>query len=282
MKNRDTYIGGSEVAALVGVHPYLSAAAVWARKLGLAEETPENDMMLAGTLIQSSVFEMFRRRTNAITIASEIWNGHPVHPNVGGTQDYIVEIDGARAVVEVKCAFTWASAQGWKHAGEGVVPEHYTCQLAYYREICGIDRGYFAALVQGELKIVEAHHDAAGATLGRYLCERAQAFWNAHVATRIPPEFDGSDSAGSALVAAFPANDGNMRAATESEIELVERCRERARLRDVADAEYQRAMHALKSAIGTSDGLTLGDSDRVTWKADKRGRRIFRLGENEE
>jgi putative phage-type endonuclease len=56
---RATGIGGSEIAAVLGLSPYESRFSLWHRKQQLAAPTMENDQMRWGTLLEDVIAHRF-------------------------------------------------------------------------------------------------------------------------------------------------------------------------------------------------------------------------------
>jgi putative phage-type endonuclease len=74
---RKNTIGASEVAALLGVHPWLTAYELWARKSGLIPEIKETPAVRRGRHLEAVAIEFLREeRPEWIIEANQIPGGH--------------------------------------------------------------------------------------------------------------------------------------------------------------------------------------------------------------
>src|SRR5690606_20315779 len=62
-EERKTGIGGSEVAAIFGEHPFLTARELWERKTGRAVEQPETPAMRRGRLLEDVAAQLYSEET---------------------------------------------------------------------------------------------------------------------------------------------------------------------------------------------------------------------------
>jgi predicted phage-related endonuclease len=194
-------IGGSEAAAAAGVDHFKSRVMLWAEKRGYVERV-ETAAMAVGTELQPVVAEMLGRRgfevlpapADGFTGPHEFMCGHP---------DGFTLVDGARAVAELK---TTSVVEAWK---DGHAPASAVLQVLHYLELTGLDVGVLGALVGAhggfrfEVRIIERDEK-----LLALLLEREAEFWTL-LASDNPPAPDGSDSAGDALKAMFPQENGS-------------------------------------------------------------------------
>lgn len=152
---RRSFIGGSEVAALFGLHPHLTPFELWHRKAGSLPEPDLSDSaaVQAGIFLEPAVAAWVADRTG--------WKiqkvrRHLVHsdlPFLAGSLDYeVVGHDRGAGVLEIKTTDSFV-ARMWD---EGDPPMHYELQLQTYLGITGRAWGAIAVLVGGnDLRLFE-------------------------------------------------------------------------------------------------------------------------------
>lgn len=127
-------ITATEIAAVVGLSPWMSRFTLWHKKAGLPtapfEPSPE---MRWGVRFEDDVAEEFSER-------------HPEHPLLHtGTWKHR-DRDWQRAtpdrlwddsIVEIKTA---ASADGWGPDGSDIFPVHYRCQVLWQQDTLGLHK----------------------------------------------------------------------------------------------------------------------------------------------
>lgn len=208
---RKNGIGGSDIGAILGMNPYRSAYAVWAEKLGMIPDTPDNEAMRQGRDLEDYVSHRFQEvsgfkvhRVNAII-------ENDAYPHIRCNVDRL--ISGQRAGLECKTA----SALGEKRFRDGNFPEHYYAQCVAYMAVTECDRWYLAVLVLGmDFKVYQLTripHDetpewcesSVYVSDEEFSAMRDMAidFWQ-HVETKTPPPIDGSASTSAAICALHP------------------------------------------------------------------------------
>jgi putative phage-type endonuclease len=265
LEQRQGGVGGSDVAALVGLDKYRSSWDVYRSKVDPPEQGAPSEAALWGTLMQDVIVREWSRRCQVGTTPGVLIR-HPEYPFALGTPDYLTEEAPSR-LVEVKAVGSWAWDRDWEEGA--VVPPYYLCQVQWYLGITGLRDAVVVALVGGNhLEAFEVKRDDNAI---RSLLIAAQAFWQGHVIPRRPPEPGGSARATADLTARYAAPEHSRRAvlppgATDVLREYLD-CRELA-------AEYGRRQTAaanwLRQALGEAEadeGVLPGeDAPAVTWK----------------
>lgn len=263
-RDHTSYIGGSDIAALAGAHPYKTPLDVWAEKLG--KSTFEgNDRTELGDHFERPAIELYRRRVGAESIEYPGTLVHPQDPFLGATPDAIR--DGNRDVqckiVGLNQAHRWGEPED---GPDGVPPEVF---LQVHWESWAIKaaldiRGEVAdvpAVIGTDLRTFEVPIDW---DIVEGLEVLARSFWLKHVKTGLVPEPTGDESLDT-LRALFPKPmREKLERPTEDVVELV-------RAYDIARSEEGEAK-ARKMAAGgrlcllIGDGLGFeGDGVRVKW-----------------
>lgn len=157
LKERETGIGASEAAAILGVSPWMSALELYAHKVGQApavDLAAENEAVEWGLSLEAPVLARWERETKRrlITIPrpASVWAKGILDsegkPFILATPDGMAEWpDGEIGLVEVKTTGGYNLAE-WE-AGEA--PTNYEIQLQQQMLCTGLRRGSFALLVDG-------------------------------------------------------------------------------------------------------------------------------------
>lgn len=179
-------IGGSDVAAILGLSPFENAtrADLLREKLtGAQRET--NFSMRRGTRLEPIARRMFEELTgiNWEPICGE--DEHAVWPKVS--------LDGINAdwseIVEIKCA-NWQTHEMWLH---GFVPDYYLVQMQWQMMIVGCARCH-AVCFNNAKQFPPSQHLAytvveADAERQAVLLEAAEEFWNEVLSHKQEPSY---------------------------------------------------------------------------------------------
>lgn len=257
--DRRTYIGASDVAAIIGVSPFSSPIELWQLKVGQAEQDV-NDAMRMGTLLEDAVCQLYEQREGVVTHRRNAPYIHPVHPFIQGHVDRLVV--GHRIGMDSK---TSLYAPGYGEDGSDQVPPHVRVQMQVYMGLSGRDRWDVALLRDMRLRVYHLKHDQ---DLYEGLIAEAVKFWHEHVLTGIPPAIDGTEEYRRYLSGRFPTDDGIEMVATP-ELALV--CEELAAAQEAAKAaelHVDLLKNRLRDAMGTASVL-LSPAGKATWKYQK-------------
>jgi len=155
MSDRMNFIGGSEVAALFGLHPHLTPFELWHRKAGSLPEADlsDNAAVQAGIFLEPAVAAWVADRTGWKIQKVRRQVVHRDLPFLRGSLDYeIVAHERGAGVLEIKTTDSFV-ARLWD---DGEPPIHYELQLQAYLGMTMRDWGAIAVLVGGnDLRVFE-------------------------------------------------------------------------------------------------------------------------------
>jgi len=199
MNDRSSYIGGSDVAAILGISPWRTAWDVWAEKTMDPSWAPQTEtpQMRWGTLLEPIVLGEYERETGrAIAGTQTEWHHNQYR--------YLVaHVDGhaEQGIVEAKTA---SSAREWGTVDEPKVPEHYQGQCFFYLALTGAPWCDVAVLLpRGDFRVIRIEADEK---VQRGIIAACVAFWTDYVLTKRPPPMDASPAA-SRWLARMPDDD---------------------------------------------------------------------------
>lgn len=213
-------LGGTDVAALLGIHPYKTRLGVYLDKTTLDEPDEDDDdddspseAAYWGTALEPIVADHFARE-NKLTLAKPGMWGRGVDGDrwqlaspdrlVYTDSPLLLQPDGslqpgaavcppatvedvlaAEALYEGKTASAYLRDE-WK---DNLVPDHYVVQTQWYLHVMGLQWAWIAALLGGQRYVqVRIERDQP---LIDNLVTIAARFWHDNVLAEIPPELAG-------------------------------------------------------------------------------------------
>ncbi len=264
--DRHNYIGGSDIAVIMGESRYKTPFQLWCektQKLPIADLS-NNEAVEMGSKLEQFVANEFSVRTGkTVRRAPKVYT-HPVYSYMAAHIDRLVT--GTDEILECKTA-NFFKKDEWENAE---IPQEYILQVMWYLGITGRKRGYIAVLIGGQMfktKTIEFDEE-----LFNLMVEKAKEFWEM-VQNDTPPELTEKDN--ETMSCLYPENNGNIVDITNENPEIIE-------LFETAVAQRQELkMHEkqikeelteienkIKDVIKENDGVkTL--KYKVTWKTQK-------------
>lgn len=252
-------IGGSDVAAMMGLSPYRTPYETWAEKSGLIESPDISDKpsVMWGNILESVIGDHYKslhpdrtvKRLNAVCRSKE-------RPWAQASLDYEVkDPDLGWGILEIKTAGA-RSADQWD---EGV-PLYYLTQVTHYMSVTGRPFADVAVLIGGndyrEYRVMRDEDDI------RAVDEAVDAFWK-RVENGDAPDVGGSVTESQALFRQFGTGTDHIEdyGADPDELTLYLIAKQQ---RDAAEELLKLRSNKLKQLIGEEKGFEC-DSGRVTW-----------------
>jgi putative phage-type endonuclease len=174
-------IGGSEIAAVLGLSPYESRFSLWHRKKGLIGPVEESEEMYWGKEHEPAICRRFARSHPELDVTPAPTYSHPDRPWQVANPDRHAGPD----LFEAKTA---RDAEGWGKEGTSEIPVHYRAQCMHYMDVTGARRCWVGVLIAGsEYREYVVDYDDAEAQLLR----DAGARFMDDLARDIRPDIDG-------------------------------------------------------------------------------------------
>lgn len=206
LKLRQSGIGGSDVAAILGLSKFRSALHVFEDKTAdVVVEQPDNEGMYWGRRHEDMLREEFIERQAhkgyEVRKLDKILQ-HPEHPwAIANVDGIILAPNGAAGILECKTSSEWLFDQ-WK---DDQVPMYYLTQIQWYLFVADLDWGYFSTLIGGnKYRSPRIERDDE---LINLMFDRCSAFWHDNVCTGTPPQPDGSEATTAYLKEKYAAAD---------------------------------------------------------------------------
>lgn len=279
-------IGGSDIAAVLGLSPYKTALQLWMEKTGRDTSEPDGaalERMHWGVVLEDVVA---RHYAEVRGVKIQRINQQLVHPecaialaNIDRAvleegkrarwDDKAGRVLGARNVLEVKTAHALAqSSAEWGEAGTDAVPQQYWTQCQWYMGITGLPFADLAVLFGGQ-KFVTYTIPFERELFDDLLAE-AERWWRAHVVADLPPPATTEDDA-RRLWASHVA--GRERIVDVTVAEAVDTLRAIKAEAKALEAREQAARDVICAAFGDAEAISYMGRKLATWKQNKASQR---------
>ena len=180
-KIRSEGIGGSEIGTIMGLNPWESAYALWAKKSGLIPTPPlDNWSIRFGKAFEAPILDLFAAEHPEYELFKAGTYRSKKHPHLHANPDALAKVNGEWIIVEVK-----TSKNYWYE-----VPPAYIAQVRHYMMVMGIKRAVIVGVVN--MSWVE-HWVEADEFEEQVMLKFAQDFWDS-IHNGAAPDWDGSDS----------------------------------------------------------------------------------------
>lgn len=271
-ERRKSYIGGSEIAAVMGLDPRKTPFDIWYNKTSGEEKINDRDPVkdlpaYLGTLFEPIVAHIYAIQHPGVALLDTDLFIHPDYSMIGATPDRLVtkleEVNVDR-LLEIKTK-NWRTARGFGVPGTDQLPDSILCQVQWQMLATGVRRCDVAVLVDRD-KYWEYSVEADD-SVHDLMIEKVVPWWNRHVVGGIQPPPQGAKAA-QWLRDKFKAHDGVMLQATQTVEEHLERLnlvRENLKALERSKTDLE---NELKLFIGEREGVA-GLKGRVTWKKTK-------------
>jgi putative phage-type endonuclease len=263
---RKTGIGGSDIAAIAGIHPYKTAADVYARMVADVQPSFDNARMALGRAMEGHIIAEYARRHDlpGEQFERNIEISHGIQKWRRGELDALYRKEGLG--MEAKLVVSPRQYARWGDVGSDQVPDEYLLQCHWYASLANTKRFVMVAFLEGDLREYEIPRDAE---MEMRLVDIAARFMRDHVEKKVPPPLTGC--APETLRALFPRNAAPLREATPEEAIIFAQYADARSEREALEAAEESHKAALQAAIGDAEGIKcpLG---RIMWKNNKDGK----------
>lgn len=255
LQARQSGIGGSDVAAILGISKWRTPLDVYLSKVGEAVETEDNASMEWGRRLEPVIRQAYSDKTGTqVVVPSELIRSEK-HPFM------IANVDGLTSdrVVEIKTARTSAD---WGEEGTDEIPDYYLSQVQHYMSVTGKTLCDVAVLIgASDFRIYTVKSDPELETL---IINAEQEFWHL-VESETPPEPRTLEE----CKIAFPTS---VKSVVEADDDIAKTLRTLSQVgKDLAVLKDTEA--TLKAKIQAfmkeNDTLTVGGVTAATWKSAK-------------
>jgi putative phage-type endonuclease len=269
-------IGGSDVAAIVGLSRWKSPLHVWLEKQGRSDFV-DSEAAECGRELEATILRLFSRRSGLPVLPGPGTLAHVDRPWMHANLDGLAaEPDGTPAPVEAKNR-SEHQARDWADD----IPDEPALQAMWYLAVTGYAHAYVAALIGGNR--LRWHRLDRDDELIEHLVAYCGRWWQRHVIEGVQPPADGSRATTELL-----AHLWDVRPEAVIEVDpvttagLLHRRRElKAGIAEL-DAELDLVENQLKAMCGEAEVAAVGGRTVFTWKANSTFRQTdFRMEQSE-
>lgn len=271
LAERTTYIGATDVSAILGLHPYRSAHSVYLDKMGLSPETDINQAIVHGLNLELYVARLYARVTGRRIHKSGLRRMRG-KPHLACNPDYEIRAERPLRLLECKTAGYYA---GQIFGSESdAMPDQYLIQAMWQlavtnRAICDL-----AVLIGGQdYRIYTVERDEE---LIASLIRQANDWWETYILSETPPPLSGHPADSAWIKEQYPQSFSCEIRATP---EIEELCASLAQTKSTAKligAEQARIENEIKMYMADADRLDLGNLGHITWRTNARDVRVFK------
>lgn len=266
---RTNGIGGSEIAAIVGLSPWQSRFSLWHLKRGTIEKQVVNDGMRWGTLLEPVVCDYFESQHPEFwSMSAGTYRHHEREWQLANTDRLLMPTENVTAktdplgILEVKTAHQY-DAHEWGYGPEDI-PPYYRCQVLWYLDVLELPVAHLAVLIGGsDYREYQIPYSAEEA---EWLREQGAEFWQS-VLDGETPGLDGSDATYEAVRELHPLINGET---VQIDAELHEWFQASRKTAEQAKTEHVAAKATLLDAMGEARYAEV-DGTRVYRRQPARG-----------
>ncbi len=194
LEYRKKGIGGSDVAAIMGISPFATIRDLFYNKTGVQpviQEEEESNWVAkeVGHRLEDLVAEIFSKKTGLEVFPVRVMFRHPLYPFMLADVDFFVRMpDGTFAILECKTC-NYNAKDKW--ADEGI-PAHYVLQVRHYLSVMNMQKAFIACLYGNN------ENEFVYRTIERDLIEEEDIidqetyFWQEHVLKNVVPPHNGN------------------------------------------------------------------------------------------
>ena len=201
LSRRQSRIGGSDAAAVIGLNPYKSNLRLWQEKTGKvqAEDISDKPYVKYGTDAEAHLRELFKMdfpEYQVLYEAGNMWT-NDMYPFAHASLDgWLVDSEGRNGVLEIKTTNIMRAGQSdlWK----GRIPDNYYIQLLHYLMVTGFEFAILKGQLKyefGEMWLLTKHFKIERSEVQadiNFLIDKEREFWQ-HIEDNTPPALILSD-----------------------------------------------------------------------------------------
>lgn len=155
LKNRKKYIGGSDVACILGLNPYKTNVQLFREKKGIVEpdDLSDNPLVQYGTQAEEHIralFSLDHQELKVEYIPNNSWRNTDYPFAACSLDGWLTEKEtGRKGILEIKTATITSAQQANKWKDEHI-PDNYYCQILFYLGVTNWDFVFLRANLKYE------------------------------------------------------------------------------------------------------------------------------------
>ncbi len=258
LKERKTYIGGSDIGCILGLSRFKTPLDIFLDKTTDRVDESMSEAAYWGRMFEDIVAKEYAKRTGHEIDRPDGLIRHKEHSFIAANIDKWV--NGKSHILECKTTH-FLKGNEWGEEGTDEIPELYKCQVAYYSAICDVEKVDIAVLIGGQGFRMYTYYK--NREFEDKLIRVACLFWNNHILKGIAPSASNLED----IASLYPKSDGSTIKADEQIVQDVEALKaikneEKLLIENKISLETK-----IKSCIGNHDALVNGAGEVIaTWR----------------
>jgi putative phage-type endonuclease len=260
-------IGGSDIAALIGLSRYASPTSLFYEKLGVLDDHDEDTpRQRIGKRMETVLAEEFNDMTGLYCVGEQEWCQHPIYPWARCTIDGFAadspygshSLELALGTVQMKTDGRF----GWPDG----IPPNIQAQCIWEMGVTGLANCYLTVMFAGfRVEIFEIPWNDDTAADWAFMLNTADTFWTDHVLTGVPPALDDHEATTAALTEVHGLDPAGIIEADDNARALVYSVQHAMAATAAAEATEKRWKNELRAYLGDKTDLVGG------WTTPKKG-----------
>lgn len=260
-------LGASEIACVLGLHPWRSGLSVWLEKTGRSQPSGPNSRTELGERMEPVIADWFVSQRRPQSWRKPTTLVHPEHSWALATPDLLCEYgDGVRSLAEFKLV----GRRVRKHWENGI-PGYVAAQVLWQQYVTGIenaDVGVWFGLDDDDRDLIRCQYDAQ---LAQDMAGVAGLFWTQYVLGDTPPPVEPTTDWAQYIAQRYTRSAEPMISAPPEASGLVLQYLNAQKTAAEAETALLEAKNELQWMLGFHEGMN-GLGFKVTWKSDSKGR----------
>jgi putative phage-type endonuclease len=183
LEARKTGIGGSDVAAVLGLSRYKTPADIWLEKTGRLQPESGNEFTYWGQRLESIIADEYAVRNGYLLDEPVEMFRHKKLPFLIANPDRLIR--GKNGILECKTAGAYKISE-WGEEGTDQIPTEYLLQAAHYRYVLDANFVDIAVLIGGNA--YRQYKYDKNERLEEKIMEKLTVFWEENVIKDVKPE----------------------------------------------------------------------------------------------
>lgn len=263
LKERKNYIGGSEVAAILGLSPWNTPLDVWRKKTEDFEYSEPAEHMAWGNILEPTIVNEFLRRNVELKVIHDVPEQTDISSIIKVRPDKVVQnVESHEKIptfypVEIKT--TNAFQRNWTEN----IPDYYYVQVLLEIAAWRAPHGYTAVLIGGQK--YKDYVIESSPKIAQQIIDRCHTWWDKYVVANKPPPAQNLGD----IAWLYGRDDGETIEATADVLQLIENYKSAKSVvalqtKVMKSAELELKKYMENHAILINDNKVL-----CTWKSPK-------------
>lgn len=267
VQERQNYIGGSDVAAILGESDYTTPLQLWMRKKGLVEPDPNNPVANFGNVFEPLMTDYFEDLTGLKTRRVNTPFVHEEHDFLRANIDrQILNGDGVEGtgVLELKTTNSHRlKALDYQY------PDEWEYQIQWYLGLTSYTYGFLFIYERDTCEFYEPIYIERNDELINEMQHRVIDWWQLHMVQGKRPDPINEED----LLMLYPdSSDGKIVEASQSTRQLYQQLKQVREEKSELKEQETELKNLLKEELGEAERLVYGGRTLVSWKSYSRQR----------